>query len=252
MPNDSAIVLGENVTLFSLRNGDPDIHWTDPLTAMLGARGARLYYNVAAVNGTAQIGFFGRSSIDGRSNWAPWDRQIDGKVISVNPITTVGSGSQDYAADFAEFSPYVQFGIQVQSGAATQASVTLTALILPIMDDAVVGNIALVPAATALAASITPPTLIGTAVLVAAFANAVIVMNPNLTGGTATLYAMGSTSGSAGSWFPLVTAGTTIAVTGSVMASIVVPQLVQYLQLAYTSTAGTGGTIQASVVCKQV
>ncbi len=244
-----AIILAKDRDLTSLRDGRPDIFWSDVATlgTCLGAKGIRVYLNVLGLGAGTSLAFVGRFGIDGRT-WTNFWRQIDGRTTG-NPINAVGSVVNDYAAGPEEFAPSTSFGIQVTGDVVgvVQGTVRLSAVIVPIFTDALLVSINLAYAA-ALAAGQTR-TVLGDRQLVSSFKRAVLIADVTAFAGanTITLYIQGSDDLS--NFYDLGNSG---AIAANGLYPIELNTLTKYIRLVYSSGAGTTATLAATLEAKTI
>ncbi len=241
------VVLVADETRVSNADGTPCILWTQAFREFAAATGLRLYLTVLSCTRGATVKVFGQWSSDQRT-WVDFAFGIDGYPKS---SAGAGAGAQvaiDYAASFAEFGPYVRFGIQVTGDTTNhvQGDARLTATIMPLFGDAVYFSAGL---ASSVALSATTPTPISPtpARIVSAFKRAVVMCKISSYSPGGNIYLSATGSDNATDWATL--ASVTINSNGTY--AIPVDPVMNYLALSYKVDSGTTATLDATAVLKQ-
>ncbi len=235
------IVLVADETRVSNADGKPNIVWTDAFGDFAASTGIRLFINVLSVTRSAAVRVFAQWSTDKRT-WVDFLYSIDGIA------TGVGSGQQlsiDYAAMFAEFAPWVRFGIQVigDVGGALQGDARLTATVSPLFSDAIFCNPILKSGYT-MRTSTTPVFIADSSHVVSAFKRGVILCKVNgLAGGNAYVTATGSENGT-----DFAALGGFVTVPANGLYAIPVDSLAKYVGVGYYTAGGASATLESATI----
>ena len=239
-------VLAQDADLESLRDGAPQIYWSEPKSVQ-GARWLQTMVSVVSVSASGSsfsVDVVAQYSFDGRS-WIDFGRSlIDGD--DSGGVATTGNHREAYAGDSnVEFAaPFVRFGIVVggETGSpGTQQVIRLTAVVAVMYSLDSIMNRPLSGAAGFMFLSSQSPGVVDNSVFTATPAREgyIGVSVSSMVASVSNLKLQGSADRS--NWFDVATIAA--SVTDGYHTAYVSNWLPRYLRLIYTSDGSGSGTI---------
>jgi|GEM_PF-4379426 len=243
------VVLAQDADLESLRDGAPQIYWSEPGTyqATSGARWLQTMLSVISFSdetATFSADIVAQYSFDGRS-WVNFGRSLIDSSDS-GGVTAIGNHQLPYAGDSnVEFAaPYVRFGVVVggePGSPGAQQVVRLTAVVA-IMggEDTIINRQLSGAAGYSIQPSVANELIIGSMFdATPAREGWVGVLLSSITGAVTDLKVQGSPDGT--NWFDVVVIAATAA--NGYQAGYISSWSPRYLQVVYTGNGSAAGTV---------